>query len=78
MMVIPALDLLAGRVVRLGESGDFARPTAYADGPDDAVGLARRYVVAGARRLHVVDLDGARGSGHNGPLVQRLVVEAGA
>jgi len=78
MMVLPALDLLAGRVVRLGVGGDFARPTAYADGPDDAVGLARGYVVAGARRLHVVDLDAARGSGHNGPLVQRLVVEAGA
>lgn len=78
MMVIPALDLLVGQVVRLGEGGDFARPTVYADGPDGAVGLARRYVVAGARRLHVVDLDAARGSGHNGPLVQRLVVDAGA
>lgn len=78
MMVLPALDLLAGRVVRLGVGGDFARPTAYADGPDDAVVLAGRYVVAGARRLHVVDLDAARASGHNGPLVQRLVVEAGA
>lgn len=78
MIVIPALDLLGGQVVRLGESGDFARPTVYADGPDRAVGLARRYVGAGARRLHVVDLDAARGSGHNGPLVQRLVVDAGA
>ena len=76
--MLPALDILAGRVVRLGEHGDFDRPTSYADEADDAVGLARRYVVAGARRLHVVDLDAARGSGHNGPIVQRLVDEAGA
>jgi len=73
MVVLPALDLLAGRVVRLGEHGDFDRPTSYADETDQVVRLARRYVVAGARRLHVVDLDAARGSGHNGPMVQRLV-----
>ena len=78
MVVLPALDLLAGRVVRLGEHGDFDRPTSYADETDQVVRLARRYVVAGARRLHVVDLDAARGSGHNGPMVQRLVDEAGA
>ncbi len=78
MVVLPALDLFAGRVVRLGERGDFEHPTSYADEADDAVRLARRYVVAGARRLHVVDLDAARGSGHNRPVVQRLVDEAGA
>ena len=42
------------------------------------VALARRYVEAGATRLHVVDLDAARGSGDNRELVRRLVVEAAA
>src|SRR5262245_64401416 len=78
MRIVPALDLRAGRVVRLGEHGDFARERAYADGPDAAVALARRYVDAGAARLHVVDLEAARGTGDNRELVGRLVAEAGA
>jgi phosphoribosylformimino-5-aminoimidazole carboxamide ribotide isomerase len=78
MRIVPALDLRGGRVVRLGEHGDFARERAYADGPEAAVALARRYVDAGARRLHVVDLDAARGSGDNRDLVRRLVEEARA
>jgi phosphoribosylformimino-5-aminoimidazole carboxamide ribotide isomerase len=65
-------------VVRLGEHGDFGSERAFADGPDAAVGLARRYVAAGAELLHVVDLDAARGSGDNRTLVGRLVTEAGA
>jgi len=78
MRIVPALDLRAGRVVRLGEHGDFGRERAYADGPDAVVALARRYVEAGARRLHVVDLDAARGSGDNRELVGRLLAEAEA
>ncbi|HEY4027620.1 MAG TPA: HisA/HisF-related TIM barrel protein [Candidatus Dormibacteraeota bacterium] len=78
MRIVPALDVRAGRVVRLGEHGDFGREQAYADGPEAAVALARRYVEAGARLLHVVDLDAARGSGDNRDLVRRLVAEAGA
>lgn len=78
MRIVPALDLRGGRVVRLGEHGDFGSERAYADGPDAAVALARRYVEAGAGRLHVVDLDAARGSGDNRGLVARLVAEAGA
>jgi phosphoribosylformimino-5-aminoimidazole carboxamide ribotide isomerase len=54
--LIPAIDLRDGRVVRL-EQGDFARETVFADGP---VAAARTFVDAGARWLHVVDLDGAR------------------
>jgi phosphoribosylformimino-5-aminoimidazole carboxamide ribotide isomerase len=77
MLVVPALDVRGGRVVRLGEHGDFGAETAYAGGPGAAVGLARRYAAAGARRLHVVDLDAARGSGDNRPLVERLVADAG-
>ncbi|HEX8940686.1 MAG TPA: 1-(5-phosphoribosyl)-5-[(5-phosphoribosylamino)methylideneamino] imidazole-4-carboxamide isomerase [Candidatus Limnocylindrales bacterium] len=53
--VIPAIDLRAGRVVRLVQ-GDFAREQAYADDPLDVV---RSFALAGVRRLHLVDLDGA-------------------
>lgn len=78
MRIVPALDLRGGRVVRLGEHGDFARERAFAASPDAVVALASQYVEAGARRLHVVDLDAARGTGHNRDLVARLVSEAGA
>ena len=54
--VLPAIDLRGGRVVRLMQ-GDFERETSYSDDP---VGVARRFVDAGASWLHVVDLDGAR------------------
>ena len=56
MELIPAIDLLDGKVVRL-ERGDYRAVTVYADDP---VEPARRFHAAGARRLHVVDLDGAR------------------
>ena len=55
MIVYPAIDIRAGRCVRLVE-GDFARETAYDADPVDA---ARRWAAAGAEWLHVVDLDGA-------------------
>jgi phosphoribosylformimino-5-aminoimidazole carboxamide ribotide isomerase len=54
--ILPAIDLRGGRVVRLVE-GDFSRETSYGDDPID---LAVRFALAGARTLHVVDLDGAR------------------
>ncbi len=54
--MLPAIDLLGGRVVRLRQ-GDFEQETAY---DDDPVGVALALVEAGARWLHVVDLDGAR------------------
>jgi phosphoribosylformimino-5-aminoimidazole carboxamide ribotide isomerase len=57
--IIPALDLLGGRVVRLRQ-GDYARETGY---DIDAIEQGRRYRDAGARWLHVVDLDGARDGG---------------
>jgi phosphoribosylformimino-5-aminoimidazole carboxamide ribotide isomerase len=55
MQVIPAIDLRAGRVVRLRQ-GDFANQQAYGD---DSLEVARRWVAQGAERLHLVDLDGA-------------------
>jgi phosphoribosylformimino-5-aminoimidazole carboxamide ribotide isomerase len=56
MNVIPAIDLRDGAVVRLRQ-GDFARTRQFDCRPAE---LARRYADAGAQRLHVVDLDGAR------------------
>jgi phosphoribosylformimino-5-aminoimidazole carboxamide ribotide isomerase len=54
-MVYPAIDLRAGHVVRLKE-GDPTRQTTYSDDPAE---MARRWLEAGARWLHVVNLDGA-------------------
>lgn len=56
MNLIPAIDIHGAKAVRL-EQGDFARETVYAEDPLEA---ARSWVGAGARTLHVVDLDGAR------------------
>ncbi len=56
MQVIPAVDVLAGRVVRLVE-GDYDRVTVYADDPAEQ---ARLWISEGATLVHVVDLDGAR------------------
>jgi phosphoribosylformimino-5-aminoimidazole carboxamide ribotide isomerase len=66
--IIPAIDLRGGRVVRL-KQGDYAQQTTYADDPRV---LARRYADAGARWLHLVDLDGAR----SGNLDNLAVIEA--
>jgi phosphoribosylformimino-5-aminoimidazole carboxamide ribotide isomerase len=55
MLVIPAIDLRGGQVVRLRQ-GDPARATAFADDP---AAVAARWEAEGAGLLHVVDLDGA-------------------
>ena len=68
-VVIPAIDLRGGRVVRLYQ-GDYARQTDYAVEP---LALARTYAAAGARWLHVVDLDGAQqGASLHVPLLQAM------
>lgn len=76
MEIIPAIDLHGGKCVRLFQ-GDYGRETVY-DG--DPVEFARRWVSEGARRLHIVDLDGAR-DGVPNPLnltvVERIVRTAG-
>jgi phosphoribosylformimino-5-aminoimidazole carboxamide ribotide isomerase len=56
MLVIPAIDLIGGEVVRL-EKGDFSTKTVYARRPADK---AAEFARAGATLLHVVDLDGAK------------------
>ena len=55
MLIIPAIDLKGGKVVRLVK-GDFSAQIDYGDDP---VAVAQRWAQAGAPRLHVVDLDGA-------------------
>ena len=61
MELYPAIDLRAGRCVRLWQ-GDFDKETVYGTDP---LAVAERFVAAGARWLHVVDLDAARGEGSN-------------
>ena len=56
MQIIPSFDLMDGRLVRLRQ-GDFDQKTEY---PADPLELARELEAAGIRRLHMVDLDGAR------------------
>jgi phosphoribosylformimino-5-aminoimidazole carboxamide ribotide isomerase len=56
MILVPAIDILEGRAVRLTR-GSFDEPTVYDADPVEA---AQRWATAGARALHVVDLDGAR------------------
>ena len=70
----PAIDLRGGRCVRLLQ-GDYDRETVFADDPVEQV---RRFVDQGARRLHVVDLDGAKsGSPVQAELIARMVRAAG-
>jgi phosphoribosylformimino-5-aminoimidazole carboxamide ribotide isomerase len=72
--VIPAIDLRGGKLVRL-EQGDYARETVYDAEPERAAG---RFVGQGARRIHVVDLDGARaGETRNEPAI-RAIIDAAA
>jgi phosphoribosylformimino-5-aminoimidazole carboxamide ribotide isomerase len=61
VIVIPAIDLLGGKAVRLVR-GDPTEQTTYGDDP---VAVAVRFQEEGARRLHVVDLDAALDDGHN-------------
>ncbi len=69
MDLYPAIDIRGGRCVRL-EQGDFGRETQYADDP---VMVARSFEAAGARWIHVVDLDAARRSGDNRATIEAMV-----
>lgn len=68
MIVIPAIDLRGGRCVRLFR-GDPSAETVYDEHP---VEVAKRFQADGARRLHLVDLDAARGDGSNRELVKDI------
>ena len=56
--IIPAIDIIEGRCVRLSQ-GDYARSKVYDASPVD---MAKRYADCGVKRIHVVDLDGAKSS----------------
>ena len=72
MIVIPAIDLLNGRCVRLLK-GDFNKSTDYGGDP---LAVAAGYEALGATILHVVDLDGAEtGTAANRDAVRRIVAE---
>lgn len=72
--LLPAIDLRGGLVVRLSE-GDFGRETVYGTDPAE---VARTFAEAGARWIHVVDLDGAReGARRQTQVVARVVAAAG-
>ena len=72
--LFPAIDVRGGRVVRLRQ-GDYARETRYDDSP---LALARRYAQAGARWLHLVDLDAARSGGYTlAPLLEDIRRDTG-
>ena len=74
MELWPAIDLRGGKCVRLAQ-GDYARETVFGADP---VATVRDFTAAGAHRLHVVDLDGAKdGAPTQAALVARMVAAAG-
>jgi phosphoribosylformimino-5-aminoimidazole carboxamide ribotide isomerase len=75
MVIIPAIDVKDGRCVRL-KQGDMATATVYSDDP---VATARHWLAQGARRLHVVDLNGAAaGRPKNEGVIRNIVKAVGA
>jgi phosphoribosylformimino-5-aminoimidazole carboxamide ribotide isomerase len=74
MVVVPSIDLRAGKVVRL-KQGDYARQVNY---DVDPVEVAKSFAAAGARWMHVVDLDGAKeGRPVQTEMISRLATAAG-
>ncbi len=69
MLLIPAIDLKDGRCVRLRQ-GNMDDETVFSDDP---LAIARRWVDAGSRRIHIVDLDGAvQGFPVNADIIGRI------
>jgi phosphoribosylformimino-5-aminoimidazole carboxamide ribotide isomerase len=73
MIVLPAIDLRGGRVVRL-RRGQPGSESFYGDDP---VEVARRWAAEGAASIHVVDLDAAIDGRDQGPAIARLAAGAG-
>ena len=74
MLLIPAIDLKDGRCVRL-QQGDMQASTVFSEDP---AAMARRWINAGARRLHLVDLNGAfAGKPVNEPAIKAILAEVG-
>ena len=75
MLLIPAIDLKDGHCVRL-KQGDMDQSTTFGEDP---AAMARKWVDAGARRLHLVDLNGAfAGQPKNKGAIQAILKEVGA
>lgn len=74
MLIIPAIDLLGGKVVRLVE-GKRESATVYSDDP---AAVARGFVAAGAERVHVVDLDGAFSGRRENYIAVQQILATGA
>ncbi|MBO7303560.1 MAG: 1-(5-phosphoribosyl)-5-[(5-phosphoribosylamino)methylideneamino]imidazole-4-carboxamide isomerase [Clostridia bacterium] len=73
MNIIPAIDLIDGKAVRL-QKGDYNKVTVYSDSPEK---VAKYFYDCGARYLHVVDLDGAKsGKADNFETIKRIVEAA--
>ena len=68
MIAIPAIDLIGGSLVRL-EQGDYSTKRGFGITPLEA---AKAFEGAGLRRLHLVDLDGAKGDGNNLRVLEEL------
>lgn len=67
--IIPAIDIIKGQCVRLSQ-GDYDRKTTYSSSPEQ---MARLYADAGVKRLHLVDLDGAKsGAPLNLPVLRNI------
>ena len=74
MLLIPAIDLKDGHCVRL-QQGDMKRATVFSEDP---AAMARRWLDAGARRLHLVDLNGAfAGKPVNEAAIKAILAEVG-
>jgi phosphoribosylformimino-5-aminoimidazole carboxamide ribotide isomerase len=74
MLIIPAIDLKDGRCVRL-KQGDMDQVTIFSEDPP---AMAKHWLDQGARRLHVVDLNGAQaGKPKNEPVIRKIVEAAG-
>jgi phosphoribosylformimino-5-aminoimidazole carboxamide ribotide isomerase len=72
MYLLPAIDLLDGRCVRLAK-GDYNQVTVYNENPVDQ---AKRFEAAGALWMHVVDLDGAKsGKPENAAIIEKIVTQ---
>ena len=74
MIILPATDIIGGKVVRLSQ-GDYGKVQTYGDDP---VGTARGFELAGATWLHAVDLDGAKqGAPANFEVICRIISSTG-
>ena len=72
MFIYPAIDLVGGRAVRLYK-GDYAQMTVYSEDP---AAVARDFQAAGAKHIHLVDLEGAKsGVPENLPTIRQILAE---